>query len=636
MGYVKHLFLFSFLVVLGFFGALFLYGNTFSLIDLDVLTSHDYDRPTIVLDSSGKELFRFAREYRKPVLLSHVSPHLIHAFVAAEDRKFFAHRGISWRGIARAILINLRAGRVAQGASTITQQLVKMRFFSNNRTFERKIREQFVALLVEGLYSKEQILEAYMNHVYFGAGAYGVEAAAQKFWNKSSADLTPAEAATLAGIVKSPQGYCPLYNSKRSQERRNVVLSSMQQCGYLSEEAAEEAKKEPVLARGVFVDAAMVSGHVREMIRLQLEQQFGRTALYTEGFSVQTTIDAVMQERAEKTFGEHVSRLRAIKKEIDGSLIILDGQSGGIRVLVGGYDFSDSQFNRAVQAHRQLGSLIKPVVYATAIDELGVSFMDTRIDEPLEAVYGWSPRNVTRRFDGQMSLAHALVVSNNIIPVRLFFEIGARPIIELAKRMGLPGPFEPYPSLALGCTECSPSDVAAMFNAFAQQGVYKKPHIIVWVKNAAGKKVYRFVSEERSALSWKTSSQVLWVLRLIGKRISRLRPRTWIAGDFACKTGTTNQQRSCWFAGATPRYTGVVYLGADTNDSLEGVVYSGRHAMPLLVDALRPFSFAEDRFYHSPELASVKIDAKTGVPIGQGGCHGHEVLVNPSYLEHVS
>jgi len=625
--YVKNLFLLSLLSLLGVVSGLFFYGRNCLLPDFDTLARHSYDMPSLVLDSQGKELFRFELEHRTPVSLTQVSPHLINAFVAAEDRQFFAHRGVSWRGILRALWINVRARRVSQGASTITQQLVKMLFFSNQRTFERKIREQLVAWVVEGLYSKEQILELYINQVYFGAGLYGVEAAAQRFWGISSSELSPAQAALLAGIVKSPQAYCPLYSIERAQKRRNIVLAAMHTCEYLSDDECAKSCAEAVLSAGRGLEQGRISGHVREMLRQFLEERFGRERLYKDGLMVQTTIDRSMQACAEQAFKKHVALLRNKKAEVDGALVVIEGENGALRALVGGYDFSVSQFNRALQAKRQLGSLIKPIVYSAALSSLGVNFADIRVDEPLDEFYGWSPRNVTRRYDGPMTLAHALAVSNNIIPVRLFFEVGAAPIIALAERLGLPGPMESYPSLALGCVECAPIEVVQMFNAFAQQGRVMSPYYVEWVKDASGKKIFRHHNQDMPGLAWEISSQVLWVLRIIGKRLSRLRPRLWFAGDFACKTGTTNQQRSCWFAGATPKYTGVVYLGCDNNDSLEGVVYSGRHAMPLLVDVLRLYSAADERFYHAPGLRTVFIDPKTGTVLGEQTAQAYQILV---------
>ncbi len=628
ISYVKNIFLLSALLVLGIIGGLWWYSSSCMLFDLDLISHGGYDLPTVILDIHGEELFRFELEHRIPVSLGAVSPHVINAFVAAEDRQFFAHKGISWRGIVRAIITNLRARRVAQGASTITQQLVKMRFFSHERTFERKLREQIVSWLVEGLYSKEQILEAYINHVYFGAGVYGVEAAARKFWNISARDLSPAQAATLAGIVKSPQAYCPLYNADRAQKRRNTVLMSMKTCGYVPADDYQSALAEPVLLAPHVRIAGNVSGHIREMIRVFLEARFGREQVYRNGLVVQTTIDGSMQEHAERVFVEKVDQVRAKQCRVDGAVVVIDGESGALRAAVGGYDFASSQFNRAFQARRQLGSLIKPVVYASTLTALGTNFADVRVDESLEDRYGWSPRNVTRRFDGPMTLAHALVVSNNTIPVRLFFEAGASPIIALAERLGLPGPISPYPSLALGCVECVPVEVARMFNAFAQQGRVKEIYFVEWIKDATGKKVYRHTVSDMPGLEWQMSSQVLWVLKVIGKRLSRLRPNRWIKGDFACKTGTTNQQRSCWFAGATPKYTGVVYLGCDNNDSLEGVVYSARHAMPLLVDILRPYSSSDDRFYHAPGLKKEYIDPYTGDIRDSQDAAAYEILVS--------
>lgn len=613
------------LFMLGGVSGFFFYSVTFPLLDVDELPYGVYSKPTCVLGARGTELFRFEREHRTPITLSQVSPHVINAFLAAEDRTFFDHQGISLRGILRAIVVNLWKRRFVQGASTITQQVIKLRFAASQRTLARKVREQVLALLVEGLYSKEQILETYLNLVYLGAGLYGIEAAAQSFWKKSAAELTPAEAALLAGIVKSPQSYCPVYDLERAKKRRNIVLQCMRRCGFLDDAVYTSSSAESIVLTGRAGSSSVCSGYIREHIQQELEQLLGRDRLYNYGCIVQTTLDEQMQQRAEEIFATHVSEIKKKKANVDGAAVILEGESGAIRAFIGGYDFSRSQFNRAFQAKRQIGSLVKPLVYIASLQQLGATFRDTCVDEILPEISGWSPRNVTRRFEGEMTLAHALVVSNNIIPVKLFLEVGADPIIRVLRACGLPGPFDPYPALALGCTECTPVDVAQMFNTVIQQGVSRPPYCIEWIKDASGKKVFRRDGNigGESAVSWFYSSQVVSVLQLISRRMSASYPGKWIAGDFACKTGTTNQQRSCWFAGATPRYTGVVYLGCDSNDSLERVVYSGRHAMPLLVEILRPFSSSEDHFYHAPGLVEVFVNPKTGAPYSEyiKGCY---------------
>lgn len=600
------------------------YLATHNWVDLSALERTSGHRPTIVLDDKGKEWTRFQLDRREPIPLAEVPKNLIQAFLATEDHAFFDHYGISLRGIARSIIVNFIKGRKVQGASTITQQLVRLLFLNYERTFTRKTKEQILSIIVEYQFTKEQILEAYLNNIYLGSDIYGVQAAAQRFWGIPARDLQPHQSAVLAAIVRSPNHYCPLFNPKAAKQRRDLVLKLMYQRGYLTKEALEKELREPLALTKK--KQLVVAPHFRETIRQILEEKFGHQTLYTGGLIVQTTLNRTAQIQAEKVFSKHLEDLSKLDNEIDGALVCIDAQNAGIKALIGGRDFSTSQFNRTLQAHRQMGSTFKPLVY-TAVIEAGLhNLSDTLIDEPLQSVENWNPQNVQEKFEGTMTLANALMTSNNIIAAKLFLEIGAQKVIECAQRFHLTGTLPPYPSLALGCTECTPLQSAAVFNTLANKGIYREPYMIEWVKNSDGKRIFKHSPHEEQVVSWEVSSQILQGLRLVSKHLKEKIGR-WISGDSAGKTGTTNENRSCWFAGTTPTHTTVIFLGRDDNRSLKNKVFSSWHACPIWIDLNLAIENPISEFTFAPDLHRVIIDKRTGEPTSVDATDAIEVLV---------
>ncbi len=605
-----HIFI-VFCVLFGLICGIGAFLATHRWVDLSALERAPMGRPTILLDDIGTEWARFQLDKRDPIPLAIVPQHLIQAFIATEDHAFFDHYGISIRGIIRSIAVNILRGRKVQGASTITQQLVRLLFLNYERTFTRKTKEQFLSIVVEYQFTKEQILEAYLNNIYFGSDIYGIQAAAQRFWGIPATELKPHQSAVLAAIVRSPNHYCPLFNEKAALERRNLVLKLMYQRGYLTKEALEHELACPIAL--VKNRQGAIAPHLRESIRQTLEEKFGHQRLYTGGLIVQTTLNRTAQLHAEKVFATHLTNLSKIDAELDGALVCIDNQTAGIKALVGSRDFATSQYNHALQARRQMGSTFKPIVYTAAIEN-GRKLSDTLIDEPLQSVENWQPHNVQEKFEGTITLAHALMVSNNIIPIKLFLEIGADKIIDCAKRFHLTGALPPYPSLALGCTESTPLQVAALFNTFANRGIYQEPYMIEWVKDDHERKVLKHYPRPERAVSWQVSSQILQGLRLVASHAHHRLGASWVEGDSAGKTGTTNEHRTCWFAGATPTHTTVVYLGRDDNKSLKNRIFSTWHACPLWVDFNRAIEDPKSTFFFEPHMQKMLINERTGLP----------------------
>lgn len=595
--------LFSFLI--GFF-AFIIHNHT---IDFSSLQQDMQAKPSVLLDIHGRVWGQFQLEKRKYVALEQMPEFLIQAFLVTEDREFFKHPGISFRGIIRSFFVNILYGRRMQGASTITQQLVRLKFLYSKKTLVRKIKEQFYAILVEREWSKEQILEAYLNNVYFGYGIYGVQAAANRFWGIDIADISLEQAATLASVMKSPLMYSPIYSPDNAFARRNLILRMMRDGNLISSDQMKNAQKKPLAI--IEYSNNSIAPHAKEMIRQTLEAQFGKEQLYTGGLMIQTTLDSDVQRSAEISFKEHVTELKKkLDKNIDGGLVSIDTQTGAIRAMVGGYDFKKSKFNRAVQAHRQMGSIFKIFVYAAALEQ-GLNFWDIEIDEPFELVSNgavWSPKNYNEKFFGPMTRAYALSHSNNIITIKTLLKAGIHNVIDLAKRCHILKPMPAYPSLALGCVDVTPLDAAGSFNVFANHGVYVKPYLIAWIKDGYGKKIYKHTIAPESVLSSKIASQTARVLSFGIERLKNLITDVKFDIQSFGKTGTNNDCRTCWFCGATPDLTTAIYIGSDDNRSLGKYVFGSRTAFPIWFNIHRNIAKNRTSFYYDPELKEIYVN----------------------------
>lgn len=596
-------------------------------VDFSILQHYNPGKPSIVYDDTGAEWTRFQLDRREIISIKNIPDHVIKAFLAAEDWNFFNHAGISYKGILRSFIVNLCKGRKAQGASTITQQLAKLLFFDASKSYVRKIKEQIIAIIIERQFTKEHILETYLNHICFGNAIYGVEAASQRFWAKSASQITIDEAATLACIVRCPQLYCPLYKPEVTQQRRNIVLNSMYKLNFISKEQYEEAIQKPVTI--VKNDSGSLAPHLRETLRIFLEDKFGKQKLYSGGLKIQTTINIKMQTAAESIFKSNILNLRnTIAPDIDGALISIEGNTGAIKVIIGGYNFSQSQFNRAFKAKRQLGSTLKPVIYAASI-EAGINLAQTDIDEPISMSDNkkiWSPRNYNHKFEGQMTLARALSTSNNIIAIKTLINTGLKRAINLMQKCGIKETMYPYPSLALGCVDGTIEDAVVIMNVFAHSGALVEPYFLLWVKDEWDTKIWKHNPTKTQALDPKIADQVASALSLMMQRVKR-RLNTWINCDSIGKTGTTNDSRTCWFTGATPEFTTSVYIGCDDNRSLGNNVYAVKTAFPIWLEFNKAINCKEKHFYHGQQLEEITIDQKTGEPVAKDHPSAITILV---------
>lgn len=609
-------------------GALFFVVHNHT-IDFSILSQYNAGRPSLLFDDEGNEWGRFQLDRRDPVDGARLPQHLINAFIAAEDWNFFTHNGISWKGIIRSIAVNIYHGRKAQGASTITQQLVKLLFFDSQKTFTRKIKEQLYAVLVEQQLTKEQILYTYLNHVCFGCGIYGVEAASQRFWSKHAHQISISQAATLAGIIRSPARYCPLVYPLSAQKRRDVILGKMKHLDFITAQEYEDAVAHCVEITDKSYD--VFAPHVKEMLRMQLETIVGKTALYSSGLHIQTTLNKKMQEAAQDAFTTEMVKLRKeFGDEIDGGMIVIDRKTGEIKALVGGFDFVASKFNRAMQARRQIGSILKPLIYAAALDK-GMTFADTDVDEATEWVQGntiWAPNNYNKKFNGTITLAYALSHSNNIVAIKTFLRVGPHVVINLSKKCRITSNFHTYPSLALGCVDTTLCESAGMFNVFANDGIYVEPHAVSWIKDRWGTRMYKTTIESERVIDSRIVGQVKAVLNLGLLRVKNMySANNWIKSEAMSKTGTTNDSRTCWFIGSTPTLTTAVYVGFDDNRPMGNNVYPIRTAFPIWLAFNRVIESPEKTFSYDPSLQKKIIDERTGLPSELGKRGAIPILV---------
>ncbi|AGK56201.1 penicillin-binding protein, 1A family [Hyphomicrobium denitrificans 1NES1] len=496
-----------------------------------------------------------AREY---VRLSDLPKLIPAAVVATEDRRFFDHYGVDPIGMFRAMFANLRAGRFAQGGSTLTQQLAKNLFLTQERTLTRKVAELGLALWLEIRLSKEEILELYLNQCYFGSGAYGVGAASQRYFGKPARSLNLAEAAVIAGLLKAPSKYSPATNPDAARERGRVVLSRMLDAGFISPEQEKIALAQPVL----FADpkttvVAPDTGYVVDYI---LDQMPPISHTANGEVIVQTTLDRDLQRSAQRIVKETLARKGAAFGASQAALIVLD-RDGGIRALVGGRDYAESQFDRAVKAKRQPGSAFKPFVYLAALDQ-GMTPDTVAFDGPI-TIGGWSPKNDNNKYGGEITLRQALAQSVNTVAVRLNQDVGQGRTIDVARRLGIRSDLHEGPSLALGTSEVSLLEMSGAYAVFSNGGEAVEPHIISQVRVGNGPAVYvsppprtdRVASlDEIGALNDMLNAVVVYGT---GRRAAL--PDQPAAG----KTGTTQDFRDAWFIGYTSHLTAGVWVGND-------------------------------------------------------------------------
>ncbi|MEN3349127.1 MAG: penicillin-binding protein [Bradyrhizobium sp.] len=514
--------------------------------------------PTIqIVGMDGSVLAQRGEMAGANVAMKDLPPYLPKAFIAIEDRRFYSHYGVDPLGILRAAVTNVMHRGVSQGGSTLTQQLAKNLFLTQERTMARKLQEAELAIWLERKHSKNEILELYLNRVYFGSGAYGVEAAAQRYFGKSAKNVTVAEAAMLAGLVKSPSRLAPNRNPEGAEQRAQVVLAAMADAKFITDAQAKASIGQPSIA--VKPTGAGTVNYVADWIGEVLDDLVGQI---DQDIVVQTTIDPKLQNTAEAAIIDELAA-KSIKFNVSQGALVAMTPDGAVRALVGGRNYAESQYNRAVTAKRQPGSAFKPFVYLTAV-EAGLTPDTIRTDAPLD-IKGWKPENYTHEYFGSVTLTQALAMSLNTVAVRLGLEVGPKNVVRTAHRLGISSKLDPNVSIALGTSEVSVIELVGAYAPFANGGFGIAPHVITKIRTSAGKLLYdRPNDPPNQVIDPRYDSMMNSMMRetLISGTARKAEIPGWTA---AGKTGTSQDYRDAWFIGYTAHLVTGVWLGNDDN-----------------------------------------------------------------------
>lgn len=612
-----------------------------------------------VYAADGRFITELGLERRTLVRLQDIPKHVRDAVIITEDKRFYRHAGIDYWRIFGALARNVKAGSYVQGFSTITMQLARNVFsdrISREKTLLRKLKEAKVSRAIERRYSKDKILELYLNQVYLGNGAYGVETASQRYFGKSVRDVTVAEAAVLAGLLKGPERYNPRRFADRAILRRNTVLELMRRADAITAADASLAKAYP-LQLAERTESGDIAPYFMEWVRRDLEAHFGKR-LYDEGFKVYTSLDVDMQTAAERALENQLQAIEAGRHGkythlsyeaylarsaeggqtgaanspyLQGAFVAIDPRSGSVRALVGGRDFGDSKFNRAVQALRQPGSTFKPIVYAAAVHE-GFGPGQVVDDSPisLEQLSGetWTPQNYDMKFQGTMPMRKALYQSRNLAAIRTGMAVGPNGVIAMARRFGISTPIPPYPSIYIGSADVYPIQMIGAYSVFANLGLHTDPHAIVKVEDASGKVVWQPKVEREAVLSPEESWLMVSMMKDVVVRGTGA--RIWSSGfrvPAGGKTGTTNDGADVWFIGYTADLVAGVWMGFDKPQKIKANAQGGELASPawaaFMTEVYRRKPQPPD--WPRPDGVVVReIDAATG-RLANSSCMGNVV-----------
>jgi penicillin-binding protein 1A len=596
----RHIFFLLLLLIMGVgSGALIgaFLGLTHDLPQIRSLSDFKPSSVTRILADDGSLLAEMYIENRVPVSINDMPPELLDAIITTEDRKFFDHSGIDVKGILRAAVRDIMAREFVEGASTITQQLAKTLFLTSHKTLFRKLQEAVLAFQIERRYTKNEILELYLNQIYLGSGAYGVSAAASIFFGKPLSDLSLAECALIAAMPRAPSRYSPLVNQDLALKRRNIVLKQMLATGTISESDYHDAIHEPISSAKRHRQAASAP-YFLDYIKTDLESQLGSTMLYKGGLTVYTTLSPELQSAAETavqngclSLEKRMQNRGQLDDHPQAALVAIDVHTGEIRAMVGGRDYLQSTYNRAAISKRQPGSAFKPIVYATAIERLGYTQNMTLLDAPVVfkrtgSSREWKPENFSGTFQGEMTLRKALALSKNIPAVRLMQKTGPATVVDFAHAMGIHSALEPYLSLALGTSEVTLLELTAAYAVFPNGGQALTPFGVLEVTDRGGHVIWRAKPQKNVVMSKQNAAIMTDMLRGVvlegtGKRASAL------GGQIAGKTGTTDNCKDALFIGFSPDLAVGVWVGLDAPQPLGNHETGARAALPIWMEFMQ-------------------------------------------------
>jgi penicillin-binding protein 1A len=552
-----------------------------NLPDVRVLRSYAPTETTYIYDVKGLQLASLHDEANREVVpLNRISPNLKRALLAIEDSHFYYHQGVNLTGVGRAITTNFKKGGVTEGGSTITMQLIKNLFLSQKRQFSRKLAEAVLSIRLEQIFRKDEILEMYLNQVYWGHNNYGVETAAQSYFGKRSADLNLAEGAMMAGLIAAPEKYSPFTNFKAAKKRQEQVLGRMVDLNWITPAEEKKALAYKIKLGKIKTWQTSKLPYVTDAAIEELNQRFGRETVRKGGMRIQTTIDYNFQLAAERVVYNAYERLGRNKYQI--SLVAIDPRTHFVKAMVGGVDYKKSSFNRAMYANRQPGSSFKPFVYYTAFASGKYSPESTVYDGPVRYRDGsgyYSPRNYGGGYSGAMSIRNAIMNSTNVPAVKLGKEVGLDKVIQTCRTLGIKSPIEPVVSLPLGAVGVTPVEMAGAFATFASNGWQSETTTILRVTDSDGNILLDNTPQPQLVLNSWATAQVNSALQSVvnggtGKEAYLGRPA-------AGKTGTTSSERDVWFVGYVPQLAASVWIGKDDYTPLGRGVTGGTYAAPI-------------------------------------------------------
>jgi len=613
------------------FGIVSFFYFTHGLPSIEALKNYRPATITKFFSEDGEIIGEFFIEKRKIVSLDRVPHHLVLAFIAGEDARFFHHKGLDYIAIFRALSRNIFSGEIVQGGSTITQQVVKSILLSPEKSFTRKIREAILAFKIEKYLSKEEILFLYLNQIYLGHGAYGVATAAENYFGKPLEELNLAESALLAGLPQAPSKYSPYHHPEQAIRRQTYILNRMVEEGFIPLGEVMKALQTPLKIKSKQNSFVEKAPYFVEHVRRYVEEKYGKEALYKNGLQVYTTIDTdfqkIAQEAVESGLKEIEKRQKYLSSDIpfspEGALVCFDLETGYVKALVGGRDFRKSQFNRATQARRQTGSAFKPIVYASALDK-GYTPASIVVDAPIIFEWGdkkWKPKNFEEKFLGPTTLRNAIAHSVNIVTVKIAQDVGIGYIKDYAQKIGISFPLQNDLSMALGSSSISLYELTKAYAAFGNQGNAFRPIFIKKILDRDGNLLEENLplfypkepfNEER-ILSPQTAYIMTNLLEGVVQNGTGWRAKT-LGRPVAAKTGTTDQFLDAWFIGYTQEFITGIWVGFDEERSLGENETGSRAASPIWVTFMSKILKDKPvKDFPIPEgIEFMKIDPKTG------------------------
>ena len=595
----------------------------------DISSLRSYSPPTVtqVFDTDLNPIAYWYKERRWVVPRSRIPDKLLYAFLAAEDARFYEHPGVDLLGVIRAMVKNIEAGQIVQGASTITQQVTRSLLLSRERTFVRKIKEAILAYQIDSVLTKDEIITLYLNQIFLGEGSYGVEAAARTYFAKHVEDLSLAECAMLAGLPQAPSRYNPYRHFNRAKKRQAYVLRRMVEEGFVTQAEATQALQEPINLQREKLDLPPVAQYFLAELKKEMVSRYGLERILTGGLNIITTLDRQWQEEAFKAVQKGVKAIvqrhkkdKELSKNIQGALVAIESHTGAVKAMIGGLDFKKSQFNLATQAKMQTGSAIKPIVYTAALAAGAVSPNSVLVDEPIsfagaEPNSRWEPNNFDNMFMGPITLRTALTYSRNVISVKVAKLVGLKRLKTLALALGIKEELPDDLSVALGSCNIPLIQMVQAYSVFPNMGSVIEPSLILAVLDKHGRVIEKLTPEPDPVLDPVVAYQMVSMLENVVQHGTGRCARK-LGVPVGGKTGTTNDYKDAWFLGFTPDMVAGVWLGRMDRKSLGKLETGGKAACPVwtafVKSILKERKITSSEFPIPEKVALVPVDKNTG------------------------